>query len=248
MSHNIVLITGANRGLGRAISECLARAAKPYTIVMTSRSISAVENAAREITVVGLGDHNIVAKHCDMEDERSIHSLVETMNELYGRIDVLINNAGESTFSTRSFYSETPASRPSSKAVSPHHRNQLLPSIRRQKLSGRLLKPCLTSSSGAALDSLEADGISASSIWSRSFSVNVTGPNLLTASLMPSSSDLLHLVSFSSHLPSPRLNGTQIHSTHTGQSIAAPPQDGQNIINLPPLQHLLIRPARQQWT
>ena len=105
MSHNIVLITGANRGLGRAISECLTRAVKPYTIVMISRSISAAEDAAREITALGLGDHDIVAQHFDMEDERSIHSLAETMNELYGRIDVLVNNAGESIFSTRSFYS-----------------------------------------------------------------------------------------------------------------------------------------------
>ncbi|KUN57415.1 short-chain dehydrogenase [Streptomyces canus] len=92
LSGRIAVVTGGSRGLGREI--CLAYAEHGATVVVVSRKADACRELAEQITrdtgqqAVGLGCH--VGRWADCTE------LVDTVYERFGRIDVLVNNAGVS--------------------------------------------------------------------------------------------------------------------------------------------------------
>ena len=79
----IILITGATRGIGFAAARLLT--ARGIRVVIGSRTLDRAEAAA-----VKLGCD---AVQLDITDQSSIYSAVALMNERYGRLDVLVNNA-----------------------------------------------------------------------------------------------------------------------------------------------------------
>jgi NAD(P)-dependent dehydrogenase (short-subunit alcohol dehydrogenase family) len=83
-----VLVTGASRGLGAALSRELARAAA--RVVMVARNEAALEEAAAKIRASGGEAHAIAA---DIGDKRSIHRIAGAAAALVGDIDVVIHNA-----------------------------------------------------------------------------------------------------------------------------------------------------------
>lgn len=92
MSTTYVLITGGNRGLGRAYARALVDGPKgsSYTIGITARSQQAAESAARELS----GDGRVVGYGCDIEKAADVEGLRQAVENDWGRVDVLINNAG----------------------------------------------------------------------------------------------------------------------------------------------------------
>ncbi len=82
----VVLVTGASRGLGAEMA--LALAAEGAQVVASARSVDALEQVAAR----GAGRISVVA--ADMADEESVAALVPAVLERHGRIDGLINNAG----------------------------------------------------------------------------------------------------------------------------------------------------------
>ncbi len=85
----VVLVSGASRGIGRAIAEGFAtRGAK---LVITGRVAETIEQAAREICPAG-GD--VWAKVCDVSDVQAIRRVVAEVIGEFGRIDTLVNCAG----------------------------------------------------------------------------------------------------------------------------------------------------------
>jgi len=87
----IVLITGGNRGLGRAYVEAILKGPKAstYKIIITARNAEAAQKAAKE-----LGEKQVSGHGCDIEDEQQVDKLVQAIKEEYGRVDILVNNAG----------------------------------------------------------------------------------------------------------------------------------------------------------
>lgn len=92
----VAIVTGASRGIGRAIALGLARAG--YGVVVAAKSIASTERlpgsihtVAAEIDTCG---GNALAVQVDVRDELQIESMVAQTIERFGRIDVLINNAG----------------------------------------------------------------------------------------------------------------------------------------------------------
>jgi 3-oxoacyl-[acyl-carrier protein] reductase len=88
LSGRIAIVTGASRGIGRAVASILAGAGA--TVVAGARADHAGETVAA-ITAAG---GQAVAMTLDVTDPASVHALVETTLERFGRIDVLVNNAG----------------------------------------------------------------------------------------------------------------------------------------------------------
>lgn len=82
---SVILITGASMGIGRATAELLGR--EGAKVALAARS----EDKLREVTA-GLDDSFVV--RADMTDPNSILAMVEATQAHYGRIDVLVNNAG----------------------------------------------------------------------------------------------------------------------------------------------------------
>lgn len=91
VSDKVVLITGGSRGLGKAMS--LAFAAEGAKVVIASRKIEACEALAGQIHASG---GEALALACHVGNWDTLEGVVDQVIDAYGRIDVLINNAGMS--------------------------------------------------------------------------------------------------------------------------------------------------------
>jgi NAD(P)-dependent dehydrogenase (short-subunit alcohol dehydrogenase family) len=85
----VVVVTGSSRGLGRAMAVGFARAGA--RVVVSSRKLPACEEVVEGIVAEG-GEASAVA--CHVGDWDQCQTLVDEAVARYGRIDVLVNNAG----------------------------------------------------------------------------------------------------------------------------------------------------------
>ena len=85
----VALITGASRGIGAATARVLAR--QGYNLVLAARSTMALDTLVAELTSAGT---LAVAIPTDMQQIDQVRSLAESALAQFGRIDVLVNNAG----------------------------------------------------------------------------------------------------------------------------------------------------------
>lgn len=85
----VALVTGAGRGIGRAIA--LGFAAEGAEVVTVARTVNEIEAVAREIVQGGGSAH---ARSCDVSSAREVSALAEWLAMRYDRLDVLVNNAG----------------------------------------------------------------------------------------------------------------------------------------------------------
>lgn len=85
----VVLVTGANKGLGFEMSRQLAQ--QGLTVIIAARKLEAAEEAAAKLKSEGLKAEAIVL---DINDSTQIQSAVQEINNRFGKLDVLINNAG----------------------------------------------------------------------------------------------------------------------------------------------------------
>lgn len=83
---SVALVTGANKGIGLQIAKDLA--ARGLTVVVGSRDLERGETAAEGIE----GDAH--ASQLDVTDQASITAAAERIRNKFGRLDVLVNNAG----------------------------------------------------------------------------------------------------------------------------------------------------------
>lgn len=83
----VIMVTGANRGIGRAIAGCLHD--KGYTLSLGARDVDALEGAVADIA----GDR-VTTHHYNATDPASNAAWVDATVERFGRIDGLVNNAG----------------------------------------------------------------------------------------------------------------------------------------------------------
>lgn len=95
MSTRIVLITGANSGVGFATTKVLASSTSPtFQVIMTGRNLAKVNAAKSELIndTPNFADRLSVL-HLDVTDKGSITAAVEAVKKEYGHLDALINNA-----------------------------------------------------------------------------------------------------------------------------------------------------------
>lgn len=95
-SNPIVLITGANTGLGFETVRSLLQSPKAYTILLGGRSLDKANAAAQELQAEFPQTSSVINTiQVDIEDDDSIAKVYEHVSSEYGRVDILINNAGE---------------------------------------------------------------------------------------------------------------------------------------------------------
>jgi NAD(P)-dependent dehydrogenase (short-subunit alcohol dehydrogenase family) len=89
LSGKVTVVTGGGRGLGRAIAEGLAAAGA--AVVTCTRSLDEAEEVADRISSAGGRALGVVV---DVTEQRSCGELIDRTVAAFGRIDVLVNNAG----------------------------------------------------------------------------------------------------------------------------------------------------------
>lgn len=91
MENKTIIITGANKGIGKEAAKQIAKlGAKVY---MACRSLDSA-NEAREEIVRETGNQNVFVIHLDLADMNSVKSFADKFKQRENKLDVLINNAG----------------------------------------------------------------------------------------------------------------------------------------------------------
>ena len=83
----VVLVTGANRGIGHELARQLAL--RGDAVVLTARDLAKAERAAAALP----GQERVLAGRLDVTDPASIQRVAADLDRRYGRLDVLVNNA-----------------------------------------------------------------------------------------------------------------------------------------------------------
>ncbi len=89
LSGKVAIVTGAGRGMGYHISLALAKYGAD--LVICSRTTSELEKVENEIEKIG---RKVLIQRVDVTKISDIHAMVEASLKTFGRIDLLINNAG----------------------------------------------------------------------------------------------------------------------------------------------------------
>jgi len=98
LSGKVVIVTGAGRGLGRAIAEGFV--AEGCRVVITGRDRKTLARAAAEMA------GEVLCHPADVADEDQVAALCAAVRDHWGRIDVLVNNAGINPFYKRAEHTE----------------------------------------------------------------------------------------------------------------------------------------------
>jgi NAD(P)-dependent dehydrogenase (short-subunit alcohol dehydrogenase family) len=89
LQNKVVMITGASRGLGKALA--IAFAGQGAKLAISARNDERLNKVKKELEARGA---EVLAVAGDMADPSDVERFVATAEDVYGRIDVLINNAG----------------------------------------------------------------------------------------------------------------------------------------------------------
>src|SRR5437764_14325324 len=86
----VAIVTGSGKGIGRAIAERLAR--DGYNVVVNYRSDAA--SGHDTLTAIQAVSPDSISVQADVASPEGAHDLVEQAHKQFGRLDVLVNNAG----------------------------------------------------------------------------------------------------------------------------------------------------------
>src|SRR5438094_5101395 len=95
LAGRVAIITGGGTGIGRATSIRLAKAGAKAVVVNYSRSANEADSTVDEIKAIGA---EALSHRADVADEAQVKAMVGQAVERYGRLDVLVNNAGTTRF------------------------------------------------------------------------------------------------------------------------------------------------------
>lgn len=91
LAQQVVLITGASVGIGAALAQLLAQRYPGIRLVLAARSTERLQAIAESCRKAGA---EVLTVPTDMSQEESVRSLAKSALAQYGRVDVLVNNAG----------------------------------------------------------------------------------------------------------------------------------------------------------
>ncbi|MYI81976.1 MAG: SDR family oxidoreductase, partial [Chloroflexi bacterium] len=89
LTGKVAIVTGASRGIGKAVARELAL--EGADVAAVARGREALEATAAEIA--GESGRRVLALTADTSDDASVQAMVRAAHEAFGRVDILVNNA-----------------------------------------------------------------------------------------------------------------------------------------------------------
>ncbi|MDQ0340752.1 3-oxoacyl-[acyl-carrier protein] reductase [Caldalkalibacillus uzonensis] len=89
LENRVALVTGASRGIGKAIATRLAQEGAKVCLADINEEL--VQAAGQELENEGL---TVMALRCDVTDRSQVEKTVDSIVSMWGRLDILVNNAG----------------------------------------------------------------------------------------------------------------------------------------------------------
>jgi 3-oxoacyl-[acyl-carrier protein] reductase len=95
LSGRVAIVTGGGTGIGRAVCVRLAKAGAKAVVVNYSKSAEDAQATAAELGSLGI---EALAYQADIAGESAVKAMISATIERYGRLDVLVNNAGTTRY------------------------------------------------------------------------------------------------------------------------------------------------------
>jgi NAD(P)-dependent dehydrogenase (short-subunit alcohol dehydrogenase family) len=95
LRERVAIVTGGGTGIGRAVSLRLAKAGAKAVVVNYSRSDDEAQATAAELESLGI---EAFAHQANIADESAVKAMISATTDRYGRLDVLVNNAGTTRY------------------------------------------------------------------------------------------------------------------------------------------------------
>ncbi len=95
LAGRVAIVTGGGTGIGRATALRLAKSGAKAVVVNYSRSEADAETTAKDVLALGA---EAITHRADVADEAQVKALVASTIDRYGKLDVLVNNAGTTQF------------------------------------------------------------------------------------------------------------------------------------------------------
>lgn len=93
LQDKVAIVTGASSGIGLAIAKVLGR--ESAAVVLAGRTVAPMEEAANEIAA---NSGRALVRRMDVRDEKQVRDLVDSAVKEFGKLDVMVNNAGVNPF------------------------------------------------------------------------------------------------------------------------------------------------------
>jgi NAD(P)-dependent dehydrogenase (short-subunit alcohol dehydrogenase family) len=88
----VVLVTGSSRGIGAGLVTGFAK--KDFRVVINYSKSAEVANALSREILAGAGQDSVMVIKCDVSKRQSVRDMFDSIIAKFGRVDVLVNNAG----------------------------------------------------------------------------------------------------------------------------------------------------------
>ncbi len=95
LAGRVAIVTGGGTGIGRATALRLAKSGARAVVVNYSRSAAEAETTVKDVIALGA---EAITHRSDVADESQVKALVASTVDRYGKLDVLVNNAGTTHF------------------------------------------------------------------------------------------------------------------------------------------------------
>jgi len=237
--NKVVVVTGASRGIGRDVALAFAR--QGAMLVLAARSADRLAEVEHEIRDLGA---EVLSVPTDVTSEASVHTLVETAMHRFGRIDVLVNNAGIGKvggIESATFDADVRETLRASLFGMIHVTQQVLPILRRQGSGSIVNMSSVMGRKAFARFGSYAIVMHAVSAFSDALRQEVAGSGIRVSVIHPAltATDLLCEVD-ETQMPLPFRHMTPLSSEDVGRVVVAAVRHRTPRVVLPRIANLLL--------
>ncbi len=239
LENRVVVVTGASRGIGRDVALAFAR--HGAKLVLAARSADRSAQVENEIRALGA---QALSVPTDVTSPASVHTMVQSAMHRFGRIDVLVNNAGigkVGVIDSATFHDDVDQTLQASLFGMIRVTQQVLPILRRQGSGSIVNMSSVLGRKAFARFGSYAIVMHAVSAFSNALRQEVAGSGIRVSVIHPAltATDLLRDVD-EAQMPLPFRHMTPLSSEDVGRSVVAAVRRGTPRVVLPRIANVLL--------